>query len=483
MTKNIETSALDGTGDSESKNIITNKDPDVNSIESNEDGISEIETFDDELTIDNDISNSDDISKLNDSLENDDIAIGHKKENDSFDSGSEDDIDGIEGKWNDSFEDEEDDSNLDDTSYLNTEGDSDNESSFDSDDDSNWDDSDDDSNWGDSDDDDSLDGIDDCEYSDEFIESGNNLEDSKVGSDVEFSTYLHPEVERQKKKSKRSRRIFIAITIFLILIIIGVVAYSMQLANNASQSGQKTLETESRDVDTLGSESGTEVVSEVVVEDVVVPDMSKLFGLSSAEAEKLLPSETIVSAIASLDDPANPVKSEQTIKVGVTDGGKKEGPMKVFLGMDSNAIVIKAGLSTTVESLGYGLLSFADVINNEHIINATFEKAGITLDETVVLSSPAKDYATFDDKGNIMTEKGTFEGECNIAGVMHPWYATVVYDYKLYNATGKISKTQRDIYIYVEPSAEAVEANEIFQEELALEEEAAAAEATEVASA
>ena len=328
----------------------------------------------------------------------------------------------------------------------------------------------DDTEYDDDDDDDSdsdSHGYSDDDSTPENLDSFINFTNSNMGSDVEFSTFLHPEVERQKKKSKRTRRLFIAIAILLVLIIIGVAAYSVLLAQNASQSGQETLESDSSDVDTLGSESGTEVATEDVVEDVVVPDLTKLFGVSSAEALKLLPQGTIVSAIDNLEDPANPVKSEQTIKVGVAKDGKTEGPMKVFLGMDSNDIVIKAGFVTTIESLGYGLLSFADVINNEHIINATFEKAGIILAEPVELSSSATDYATFDDKGNLMTEKGAFEGACDVAGVTHPWYATVVYDYKLYNATGKISKTQRDIYIYVEPNAASIQENELLQEQLA----------------
>lgn len=328
----------------------------------------------------------------------------------------------------------------------------------------------DDTEYDDDDDDDSdsdSHGYSDDDSTPENLDSFIDFTNSNMGSDVEFSTFLHPEVERQKKKSKRTRRLFIAIAILLVLIIIGVAAYSVLLAQNASQSGQETLESDSSDVDTLGSESGTEVATEDVVEDVVVPDLTKLFGVSSAEALKLLPQGTIVSAIDNLEDPANPVKSEQTIKVGVAKDGKTEGPMKVFLGMDSNDIVIKAGFVTTIESLGYGLLSFADVINNEHIINATFEKAGIILAEPVELSSSATDYATFDDKGNLMTEKGAFEGACDVAGVTHPWYATVVYDYKLYNATGKISKTQRDIYIYVEPNAASIQENELLQEQLA----------------
>ena len=338
----------------------------------------------------------------------------------------------------------------------------------DDDDDDSDDDFDDDSAGSDSDDSDSdSHGYSDDDSTPENLDSFINFTNSNMGSDVEFSTFLHPEVERQKRKSRRTRRLFIAIAILLVLIIIGVAAYSVLLAQNASQSGQETLESDSSDVDTLGSESGTEVATEDVVEDVVVPDLTKLFGVSSAEALKLLPQGTIVSAIDNLEDPANPVKSEQTIKVGVAKDGKTEGPMKVFLGMDSNDIVIKAGFVTTIESLGYGLLSFADVINNEHIINATFEKAGIILAEPVELSSSATDYATFDDKGNLMTEKGAFEGACDVAGVTHPWYATVVYDYKLYNATGKISKTQRDIYIYVEPNAASIQENELLQEQLA----------------
>ena len=56
--------------------------------------------------------------------------------------------------------------------------------------------------------------------------------------------------------------------------------------------------------------------------------------------------------------------------------------------MDEEGVIVQIGYSAPTSALGFGSLSFADAVRNEHIIEKTLAEAGVKVDEGSVSLPP-----------------------------------------------------------------------------------------------
>ena len=147
----------------------------------------------------------------------------------------------------------------------------------------------------------------------------------------------------------------------------------------------------------------------------------------------------------------NPIKTSVNVSLNDEPIDSKTGAPTVYLGLDENGKVIQVGYSASAAALGFGSLSFADAVNNDHVIEKTFEKIGVTIPAgSVKLPDDKSAYSTYASDGTTVTrERCSFEGDVDVNGTPCTWSAVLSYDYTTQVVTGNLSDTVRVIYVYI----------------------------------
>ena len=254
-----------------------------------------------------------------------------------------------------------------------------------------------------------------------------------------------------QRKSRRMRKILIAVIVLVILILIalGVLTYAwMQESRNiAVQQVQSQAESELEE--SLSGDVSDESDSTEKVTDV--PDLVSLLGMTQDEVVEAVGSGATVTRESEVNEEGNPVKTSVTIALTDEPADSRSGTPSVYLGLDEDGAVVKAGYSVATSSLGYGSLSFADAVETEHIIEETLAEAGVDIDsDDVELPEDRDSYTSYDSDGTTVTKEScTFSGTAEIDGEEHEWSAQLLYDYTTANSSGNLADTLRYVYVYL----------------------------------
>ena len=124
----------------------------------------------------------------------------------------------------------------------------------------------------------------------------------------------------------------------------------------------------------------------------------------------------------------------------------QNGTPTVVFGTEKG-IVKSASFSCSTWLLGYGPLSFVDMINNEHCIEKVLNEAGLQVDYGIVVAPTNRaSYTTYAQDGTtVSTEKCEFSG----ASGRNKWSASLVYDYTLANTKGNLANTIRTVSVTI----------------------------------
>ena len=253
------------------------------------------------------------------------------------------------------------------------------------------------------------------------------------------------------QKARTTRRTLVLLIILIILIIICVGVYSSILFNNSQEEAhhaeQEQVETPK---DSLASQPADDA-DDSTAKLTEVPKLTSLMGMTSDEAVKAIGHGAMALPARAVDEEGNPVKSSVNVSLNDEPIDSKTGAPMVYLGLDKDGKVIQVGYSASASALGFGSLSFADAVNNDHVIEKTFSEIGITVPEgSVALPADKKEYSTYASDGKTVTrERCSFEGEVEVNGVPCVWSAVLSYDYTTQMVTGNLSDTVRVIYVYV----------------------------------
>ena len=158
-----------------------------------------------------------------------------------------------------------------------------------------------------------------------------------------------------------------------------------------------------------------------------------------------------VTATREVNEEGNPIKTSLTVALTEEPADTRSGTPTVYLGLDEEGKVVQAGYSAPLASLGFGSLSFADAVSNEHVVEQTLQEAGIPVEEgAAVLPEDKAAYSSYDSAGTtLVRENCTFEGEATIGDAVRSWSSTLSYDYTTANASDNLANTIRLIYVYV----------------------------------
>lgn len=251
-------------------------------------------------------------------------------------------------------------------------------------------------------------------------------------------------------KSRRTRRVLVGVIIVLLALFAAAIVAGVMLVRTASETAvQMAASTPASSADAI--QEGVEDASSGTEKLVAVPNLGSLLGLGQDEAIEQIGLGATVTSTREVSEEGNPVRTNLTIALTEEPADSRSGTPSVYLGLDEGGSVVQAGYSAPTASLGYGSLSFADAVSNDHVIEKTLGEAGVSVEEgAAVLPEDKSEYSTYDSDGTtLMRESCTFEGEGQAAGKTLPWSATLTYDYTTANASDNLVDTIRLIYVYV----------------------------------
>ena len=291
-----------------------------------------------------------------------------------------------------------------------------------------------------------------------------------------------------QKRSRRMRRWLILVALLLVALLGALGYFGWRLY----QESLVAVEQETTDVTTevevaADTEEVTADTGSVSTKKTTVPNLLGLLGKTQSEAIAALGSGATVTLETEIADETSPMMQRSTVVLTEEPTDTKSGAPTVYLGLDTEGKVVIAGYSAATASLGYGTLSFVDVVTSQHVVEQTLGEAGLNLPEGSVVLPDSSKYSTYAaDKTTLVKEQCTFDGEVNQDGKDYNWTSVLVYNYTAANATGNLADTVRQVYVYVSDKAAADAALEakskVLEERKAeeakkAEEEAKAAEA------
>ena len=260
-----------------------------------------------------------------------------------------------------------------------------------------------------------------------------------------------PELTPRMKKSKRTRKVLIVIVILLILLI-GVVVYfgARVFKGSQEEAAQQAQEQVAAPKDNIAEGSGDDAV-ETAAKATDVPVLTSLLGKTTDEAVAEIGRGALITQNREVKEKGNKIKT--TINVALTEepADSKTGTPTVYLGLDKDGKIIQVGYSASASALGFGSLSFADAISNEHVVEKTLARIGVEIPEgSAVLPKKKDKYSTYaSDGATVVKERCSFNGDTQVNGTDCEWSSVLSYDYTTQVVTGNLSDTVRIIYVYV----------------------------------
>ncbi len=263
-----------------------------------------------------------------------------------------------------------------------------------------------------------------------------------------------PPIPVYMRKSRRTRRVLIVVILLIFGLIGAGVYYTYQLILESQNIASEQVEERqvSQKLETLNTEqSESKDVGAAEEKITSVPDLVSLVGLTKDQAvEQIGRGAVEVSAQSNAEEGAV-ITTNLTYMLMDEPTDTRSGTPMAYLGLNSEGVVVQAGYSTPVSLLGYGSLSFYDLVETEHIIETTLQEVGLPIaDDVVTLPVDKAEYSEYKGEDNVLAKESySFSGEVDVSGVVRPWSSVLLYDYSTVNITNNLDDTIRTLYVYV----------------------------------
>lgn len=295
-----------------------------------------------------------------------------------------------------------------------------------------------------------VDAVDQDGFVDESIDDVVFDAEPVSGKKSKKSNKSDEDVPEYLRKSRRTRKVLLGVVALLVVLALAVVAGVVQIVKIGQEASVQQTQSVEQEASSITGSEATDAAT-VTAKKTNVPNLVSIMGMTQEQAIEQLGSGAQVTATSELNEEGNPIKTEVRVALTEEPADSRTGTPTVYLGLNSDGKIIQAGYSTSTTSLGYGSLSFADAVQNEHIIEKTLVEAGVEVAEgTVSLPEDKTAYSTYDTDGTTLTkEYCSFKGEAEVNGSTEEWSAVLSYDYAVANATGNLADTVRTVYVYI----------------------------------
>lgn len=260
-----------------------------------------------------------------------------------------------------------------------------------------------------------------------------------------------PMQSSRMQKSRKTRRKLAVVVVLLIVVIAALAVFMFHtFSSSQEEATHQAQEQVAEPKDELGGELANDA-SDSTVKLTEVPNLSKVFGMTTDEAIDWIGHGAIVTSNREVDEKDSDIKSNVSVALTEEPYDSKTGSPTVYLGLDEDGYVLQVGYSASAGALGFGELSFQDAVNNEHVIEATLAKIGVSVPMgSATLPEDKSEYSTYNSDGKtVVRERCSFEGDTELDGVPCTWSSVLSYDYTTQIVTGDLSDTVRIIYVYI----------------------------------
>lgn len=254
------------------------------------------------------------------------------------------------------------------------------------------------------------------------------------------------ELPAYMKKSKRMRRILIVVLILLVALFAAGAYFTWQLLQEAASNAQEIIQQDTSSV--IVDDDGTDATT-TAVKTMTMPNLTSMLGQNVESVMTNLQRGCQITSDLPVQEEGSPIVEEVRLALTEDATDSQTGTPTVYLGLNEEALVIQAGCSASASALGYGAVSFADAVTNEHIIENTLREAGLSVDDGAVsLPEDSATYSTYAEDGTtLLREYCSFSGVSEADGC--EWSAVLSYDYSMTRATANLSDTVRTVYVYI----------------------------------
>lgn len=264
--------------------------------------------------------------------------------------------------------------------------------------------------------------------------------------------HAKPPLSERQLKSRRMRRALIVVIVVIIALIAALCVLLYQFVQTSHNAVTQQVQQEG--VQTTATEEGTGVATDAqaaATRTTEVPLLTAVMGMSQDDAVAAIGHGAVVSGSVEVNEEGNPVRQRVTVSLTSEPADTRSGTPTVYLGLNEGGAVVMAGYSAATASLGYGNLSFVDAVQNENIVEKTLDEAGLSVPAgTAQLPADRASYCTYASDGTTLVEENcTFEGEADVNGAHYTWSSMLMYNYTAANASGNLSDTVRQIYVYI----------------------------------
>lgn len=251
-------------------------------------------------------------------------------------------------------------------------------------------------------------------------------------------------------QSRRTKRVLVIVIVAILLLIAALAFFGIQFVLAAQEQAVQQAVQQSHDVESMKDEEAKESTS--ATKRTMVPSLTSLIGKNETEVvEALADYGAATTSMRDINEEGNPIKRRATVALTEEPGDSRSGTPTVYLGLNEEGRSIMAGYSAATSSLGYGSISFADAVSNEHIVENTLREAGLQVEDgAAVLPADKIEYSTYASDGvTLVKESCTFEGAINQEEKAYTWSVVLLYDYATANQSGVLADTIRQIFVYI----------------------------------
>lgn len=270
--------------------------------------------------------------------------------------------------------------------------------------------------------------------------------------------FVAPAADMHKRKSRRMRIALIIVSVVLVALIGALIYFAFTLINEANDVAYQTAsrsdaQTESPAAlasdaqDASGQDHGD------------VPALASLLGKTTDDAVAEVGRGATITSEKDITEETGEGDDKKTEVVGTsvtvaladeTTDNSGNTPT-LYLDCDKDGAITRVGYSTSVSSLNYADMSFADIVQEGHIIENLLTDAGLPTDDGSIEMPAVEEYRTYADDGTtIVQEAYTFSGTSTATdGSEHDWTCRLSYDYSAANVSGNLADTIKLVQLYI----------------------------------
>lgn len=243
--------------------------------------------------------------------------------------------------------------------------------------------------------------------------------------------------------------IFVAVLAIFVLAILSTILIFNYVQASSNLSKQQQWSSGKENFDNAFAIAAS--VKDVPDKNLYVPKLIEQIGTTIPQCVASIGHGAVETSVEQISDPSKLITEKHIINLNDEAGNAKAGTPSIWAYTGPDQKIVKISFTCNAFLLGYGNLSFIDLINNEHAIEKAFNEAGLALPYyTVIAPQNRSSYTQYASDGTtVVSENCDFSGSIVQDKRKYNWEANVKFNYDYANQKGNLADTIRTITITI----------------------------------